>query len=201
VGHDPGGKEVPMATLLDEHLVSDALHGLDHWTLDGDRIRRTVELPSAAIDRLLAEVAVAADAMDHHPETDRQRGRITFTLWTHSAGGVTELDIALASRIDDLILLSTGRHRGGSGEIMVMEPAYPSGERSRPSRATSSTTGGDRAEKTHRVGKDAATMNQPANPRAGAGAPALPDAEPNSIEPSAGPAGPGLQERVDDESS
>jgi hypothetical protein len=101
---------------------------------------------------------------------------------------VTELDIALAARIDDLILLATGRHRGAAGTVVEMTPAYPAEERSRPSRSTTSSSGPDPGQ------DEAPTLNEPANPRAGAGPVTLPDAEPDSIEPSLGPAGPGLQE-------
>jgi 4a-hydroxytetrahydrobiopterin dehydratase len=37
--------------------------------------------------------------MDHHPDIDIRWRRVTFTLSTHSAGGVTALDTALAERI------------------------------------------------------------------------------------------------------
>jgi 4a-hydroxytetrahydrobiopterin dehydratase len=90
-----------MATLLDDHLVTDALHGLHGWTGDSARISRTVDTADA--DALVAAVGEAADAMDHHPVVERDGDAVTFVLWTHSAGGVTELDIALASRIDDLV--------------------------------------------------------------------------------------------------
>ncbi len=40
--------------------------------------------------------------MDHHPDIDIRWTTITFTCSTHSAGGVTELDVELARMIDDL---------------------------------------------------------------------------------------------------
>jgi 4a-hydroxytetrahydrobiopterin dehydratase len=98
-----------MATRLDDHLVSDALGALTDWEGDSERITRSVSLDRSAQDRLLAEVQQAADAMDHHPEVSRDDSAVRFTLWTHSEGGVTELDIALASRIDDLVLKASGR--------------------------------------------------------------------------------------------
>ena len=91
-----------MATLLDDRLVSDAMSNLDAWSGDSRRISRTVEVDEP--DALLAAVAESADAMNHHPEVSRDGKAVTFTLWTHSEGGVTELDIAMASHIDDLIL-------------------------------------------------------------------------------------------------
>jgi 4a-hydroxytetrahydrobiopterin dehydratase len=40
--------------------------------------------------------------MDHHPDIDIRYRRVTFTLSTHDAGGVTSLDVEQAGRIDDL---------------------------------------------------------------------------------------------------
>ena len=123
-----------MSTLLDDRLVTDALHGLDGWTYDEARISRTLQCED--VDALLAAVAEAADALDHHPEIHRNGNQITFVLWTHSMGGVTELDIALASRIDDLLLAVCHKQRDALGQVhetdepasghtVVAEPAYP----------------------------------------------------------------------------
>ena len=102
-----------MPTLLDDRLVADALTALTGWSGDAKRIVRTVPVSGAAAEELLAEVAQAADAMNHHPEVDRSGEAIVFGLRTHSAGGVTEYDIALVSRIDDLISKVTG----GAGTV------------------------------------------------------------------------------------
>jgi 4a-hydroxytetrahydrobiopterin dehydratase len=45
-------------------------------------------------------VALAAEKMDHHPEWVNVYGRVDVTLSTHTAGGVTEKDIALARKMD-----------------------------------------------------------------------------------------------------
>ncbi len=91
-----------MPTPLDARLVADSLTALTGWSGGPSRISRTVRLPDEQLERLVAEVSVAADAMDHHPVVDREPGGARFTLWTHSISKVSELDIALASRIDDL---------------------------------------------------------------------------------------------------
>jgi len=52
--------------------------------------------------RLLDRVAEAADAMNHHPDVTIGYGAIGFTLSSHDAGGVTERDVELASRIQRL---------------------------------------------------------------------------------------------------
>src|SRR4051795_5833592 len=104
-----------MATLLDDQLVTDAMTNLNEWSGDANRIARTVHIDD--VDALVAAVGEAADAMDHHPEVSRDGDAVTFTLWTHSAGGVTELDIALASRINDLVLAVQHVQRDAKGEL------------------------------------------------------------------------------------
>ena len=114
-----------MATLLDDALVTDALHGLDGWSGDAARIARTVTVGDP--DALCAAVAETADAMDHHPVVERAGDEVTFTLWTHSKEGVTELDIALASRIDDIVHATRRQVRDAVGKLHD-EPspgAYP----------------------------------------------------------------------------
>jgi len=52
--------------------------------------------------RLLDRVAEAADAMNHHPDVTVGYGSIAFTLSSHDAGGVTDRDVELAARIQQL---------------------------------------------------------------------------------------------------
>ena len=196
-----------MATLLDDRLVTDAMENLDEWSGDAQRITRTVRIDDA--EGLLAAVAEAADSMDHHPQIDRNGDSVTFTLWTHSAGGVTELDIALASRIDDLVLTANHLQRDATGELREMDeaasgegqsvtaqPNFPTPGESTPSRASESSTGDPYPESTE--GQGAPTMNEPSTPRQDAGAIVAPDPEPGSIEPQPGnAAAPGMHERTE----
>ena len=48
----------------------------------------------------MSRVALVAEKMDHHPEWANIYGRVEVTLSTHSAGGVTEKDIAMARKMD-----------------------------------------------------------------------------------------------------
>lgn len=109
-----------MPTRLTEELVADALTALPGWTGNTERISRTVKLPPDEAAKLKAAVAESADAMNHHPVVEDGEGSTTYALWTHSEGGVTELDIALAARIDDLVLQVTGVP-AGVGTIRVHE--------------------------------------------------------------------------------
>jgi 4a-hydroxytetrahydrobiopterin dehydratase len=93
-----------VAEVLDAGEVTAALAGLDGWAGDPSAISRTAELSSfpaaiAVVDR----VAEVAERLDHHPDIDIRWRRLTFTLSTHSAGGVTEKDVDLARRIDTIV--------------------------------------------------------------------------------------------------
>ena len=64
-------------------------------------ISRTYEFPSfpAAI-RFVDYVAELAESMDHHPDIDVRYNKVTLTLSTHDAGGVTTKDFELVDLID-----------------------------------------------------------------------------------------------------
>lgn len=95
-----------MAELLSADDVSKALADLDGWTGDSTEIKRSVKAPSfTAGIRLVDAVAEIAEGMDHHPDIDIRWTTVTFACSTHSRGGVTDADVALARRIDDLATL------------------------------------------------------------------------------------------------
>jgi 4a-hydroxytetrahydrobiopterin dehydratase len=93
-----------MPELLDDDAVSAALQDLPGWERDGDAIVHTAELPSfpAAIT-VVDRVAAVAEERNHHPDIDIRWRTLTFRCSTHSAGGLTELDVALAGAISDEI--------------------------------------------------------------------------------------------------
>ncbi|OZF66104.1 4a-hydroxytetrahydrobiopterin dehydratase [Rhodococcoides fascians] len=88
-----------MTELLTDRDIEDAQ--LTEWTVAGKSLTRTVELTSfpAAIE-VVNRVADAAEEADHHPDIDIRWRTLTFTLSTHSAGGLTQKDVDLARRID-----------------------------------------------------------------------------------------------------
>jgi 4a-hydroxytetrahydrobiopterin dehydratase len=98
-----------MPTVLTAEQLTAALADVPEWSGDPDGIRRTIKAASfpAAIS-LVTAVADAAEAMNHHPDIDIRYRDVTFTLATHSEGGVTELDLALAARINELASVGTG---------------------------------------------------------------------------------------------
>ncbi|MCW2610416.1 MAG: 4a-hydroxytetrahydrobiopterin dehydratase [Actinomycetota bacterium] len=97
-----------MPTLLDAALVGDALTRLTGWRGDTRGISRTLSLTDAQYGDFLERVKVTSDAMNHHADIARTGDEVVISLVTHSAGGVTEYDIALASRINDLARIARG---------------------------------------------------------------------------------------------
>jgi 4a-hydroxytetrahydrobiopterin dehydratase len=95
---------VPRPTRLSPDELSAALEGLPLWSGNGDGVHRTVQLPSfrEAVTAIVA-IADVAEEMDHHPDVDLRWRTLHLHLVTHSAGGVTALDLQLARRIDALL--------------------------------------------------------------------------------------------------
>jgi 4a-hydroxytetrahydrobiopterin dehydratase len=95
---------MPRPPRLSPDAVAAALAGLPLWSGDAGGLRRSVELPSFR-DAVAAIVAIAdvAEEMDHHPDIDLRWRTLQLTLVSHSAGGVSELDLQLAHRIDALL--------------------------------------------------------------------------------------------------
>ena len=92
-----------MTALLDDERLNSWLADHPAWTREGDAIARNVESATfpAAID-LVRQVAEAAEEADHHPDMDIRWRTVRFVLSTHSAGGLTEKDLAMAEQIDAL---------------------------------------------------------------------------------------------------
>jgi len=90
-----------MVALLNSDDVEAGLAKLNGWTGDTNEIRRSYSAPDfpAAI-RLVDAVAAVAEEMDHHPDMDIRWRTVHFVIATHSKGGVTDLDLTLAGRID-----------------------------------------------------------------------------------------------------
>lgn len=114
-----------MAEVLTRELLDDALHGVHGWTTDGEQITRDVELDDAQHEQVNAEVDEISTAMDHHADISRDGETTHFVLSTHSAGGVTSLDITLASEIDNAIRNATGEQTAAPPEEVLGTHSSP----------------------------------------------------------------------------
>ncbi|TQJ49675.1 4a-hydroxytetrahydrobiopterin dehydratase [Phycicoccus sp. SLBN-51] len=89
-----------MARLLTDDEVERQLGDLPGWRREGHALVASLEAPDfpTAI-RLVDEVAVEAEEMDHHPDIDIRWRTTHWSLSTHSEGGVTQHDVELAHRV------------------------------------------------------------------------------------------------------
>ena len=90
--------------MLTDEQVDSALTGLPGWRREDNSLRRVVKFGSflAGIEAVRA-VAERAEAADHHPDIDIRWRTVTFTLVTHSAGGITDRDLAMAAAINEIL--------------------------------------------------------------------------------------------------
>ena len=83
--------------------IKTALATVPDWKKQGDMITRTFEFKDfSAAMKFVNAVAELAEQAWHHPDVDIRWNKVTLTLTTHKAGGLTEQDFALAQKVDRL---------------------------------------------------------------------------------------------------
>lgn len=95
---------MPYATLLTEPEIAEGLSRLLDWRREGETLVRTItcETFRDAI-ALVRRAADAAEEADHHPDIAINWRRVTFTLTTKAAHGLTWRDLDMGRRIDALV--------------------------------------------------------------------------------------------------
>ena len=91
--------------VLSERERAEALAGLAGWTFDAARNSIARGFSFADFGEAFAfmtRVALAAEKADHHPEWSNVWNRVDILLSTHSEGGVTQKDIALAAQLGEI---------------------------------------------------------------------------------------------------
>ncbi|HEY2064854.1 MAG TPA: 4a-hydroxytetrahydrobiopterin dehydratase [Gemmatimonadaceae bacterium] len=94
---------MPAPARLSDLEIQRALGSLPGWARRGDVLTKAYTFRTFAdgID-FVQRVARAADRADHHPDIDIRYTKVVLTLSTHSAGGITDNDLALAATIESL---------------------------------------------------------------------------------------------------
>lgn len=88
-------------TVLDAHTVDAALAQGIAWDRDDAelvKVRRGHDFADSLA--YVNAVGALAEEAGHHPDIDIRWNVVTLRLSTHSAGGITDADLALARRID-----------------------------------------------------------------------------------------------------
>jgi 4a-hydroxytetrahydrobiopterin dehydratase len=93
-----------MSDLLEADELKSALKKCPEWEHEKNAITRTIEFEefNDAID-FVNDLAEIAEEAQHHPDITIRHNKVTLKLTTHDAGGVTNLDIELAQRVDNLV--------------------------------------------------------------------------------------------------
>ena len=89
--------------LLTEPQISAELSAVPAWTRAGEEITTVTERADFRDALLyLGAVAYLAESANHHPDVAISWNKVTLTLSTHSVGGLTAADFALARQISAL---------------------------------------------------------------------------------------------------
>jgi 4a-hydroxytetrahydrobiopterin dehydratase len=74
---------------------------LTNWQVVNDKLNRVFKFANF-IDAFsfMTKVAIIAEKMDHHPEFYNVYNRVVIDLVTHDTGGISNLDIELAAKIN-----------------------------------------------------------------------------------------------------
>jgi 4a-hydroxytetrahydrobiopterin dehydratase len=89
--------------VLTDEQVSERLGDVPGWSRQGDSIVHVQALADfRAAVLYVGAVAYLAEAANHHPDIMIEWSKVTLTLSTHSAGGLTVNDFALAEQINRL---------------------------------------------------------------------------------------------------
>jgi len=89
--------------VLNDSEVQQALGSLRGWQRQGKAIQRVFEFPDfKAAMQFVNKIADAAEQANHHPDIDIRYNKVTLALVSHDAGGVTQRDIKMARRINEI---------------------------------------------------------------------------------------------------
>jgi 4a-hydroxytetrahydrobiopterin dehydratase len=86
---------------LSETELGDALRGLAGWELREAKLHKAFRFADfVQAFGFMASVALLAEGMNHHPEWFNVYNQVTIDLTTHDAGGISDLDVELARKIE-----------------------------------------------------------------------------------------------------
>jgi len=88
---------------LTDGEIAAALRGLAGWSIEGGKLHREFRFGDFnEAFGFMTRAALVAESMNHHPEWFNVWSRVVVDLQTHDAGGLTELDFALARRLNTI---------------------------------------------------------------------------------------------------
>jgi 4a-hydroxytetrahydrobiopterin dehydratase len=92
--------------LLNEQEIKSKISTIDKsWSISDKNIKRTFVFKDfVEAFSFMTSVAIISEKMNHHPNWENVYNKVTITLSTHDAGGLTDLDFKLALAIDTVFL-------------------------------------------------------------------------------------------------
>ena len=88
-----------------ETEIAERLGALPGWYFEDSWIRRVYKTDGWPTTLMLVNaIGYLSEAAYHHPDLSVTWGRVTVKLSTHSAGGITDKDFALAKKIEEAVL-------------------------------------------------------------------------------------------------
>ena len=83
--------------------IEEAVAGLDGWTLGNGKLNREYKFTNfIEAFGFMTSAAITAEKMNHHPEWSNVYSKVSVQLVTHSADGITSLDVELATKMNAL---------------------------------------------------------------------------------------------------
>jgi len=92
-----------MSTVLSEADIQQALQKLPGWKKNGNAIERVFQFSNfVEAMQFVNQIAEAAEAINHHPDMHISYSKVTLVLVSHDSGGVTQRDIRMAGKINEI---------------------------------------------------------------------------------------------------
>jgi 4a-hydroxytetrahydrobiopterin dehydratase len=92
-----------MSTVLSQAEIQQVLQQLPGWKQNGNAIERKFQFDNfVKAMEFVNHIAEAAEAVNHHPDILISYNKVTLSLVSHDSGGVTQRDIKMAGRINEL---------------------------------------------------------------------------------------------------
>jgi 4a-hydroxytetrahydrobiopterin dehydratase len=92
-----------MNALTENEVVNYLDKNLKNWGYNKTDIKRDFKFKTfVEAFSFMTAIALEAEKMDHHPEWNNVYNKVSIALSTHSAGGITQLDLDLAKKIDGI---------------------------------------------------------------------------------------------------
>jgi 4a-hydroxytetrahydrobiopterin dehydratase len=95
--------EKHMSNVLTGAQLLQAVHNLPGWNVNGNAIERVFEF-SNFVEAMgfVNRIAEAAEAVNHHPDITINYNKVKLSLTSHDSGGVTQRDLRMAGKINEI---------------------------------------------------------------------------------------------------